>query len=324
MRTALLLLGLLLLVLALLFLLGPRLHQSVTLRNHELPNDLDAYLRAQEEPYDDLRPELKKEIIWADSTQKNRTPYSVVYIHGFGASRWETAPLADTVAARLGANLFYTRLKGHGRSADAMAEGTIDDWSNDVYEAYRIGQRIGERVLLLGVSMGGALSTWLVAQPEVPQPHALILMSPCYGLANADDQQTLERLVGLPWAPQLLTAAVGPYRGDATLDNPAQSAWTDPQSTKALLPLVQSIQLSRAVDVSQITCPTYIIYSPNDSVVNPALIEARYPQFGSSQKDSLRLLEVGDPQNHVLAGDAVSPDETLPIADAIVSWLQGL
>ncbi|MDD4273595.1 MAG: hypothetical protein PHG14_07705 [Desulfobacter postgatei] len=38
-----------------------------------------------------------------------------VYIHGFSATRKETAPLSDLVAKTLNANLFYTRLSGHGR-----------------------------------------------------------------------------------------------------------------------------------------------------------------------------------------------------------------
>ena len=79
----------------------------------------------------------------------------------------------------MGANLFYTRLTGHGRDGYAMATATVRDWQNDGMEAVAIGRRLGRKIILVGTSTGGTLATWLAAQPSVaPMIHRLILLSP--------------------------------------------------------------------------------------------------------------------------------------------------
>ncbi|MGM0444761.1 MAG: alpha/beta hydrolase, partial [Fibrobacterota bacterium] len=78
----------------------------------------------------DIRPGAEKHLVLNGGGE--RTQFSFVYVHGFTASRRETAPLADRVAARFGGNLFYTRLRGHGRRPESMAEVTLDDWYQDV------------------------------------------------------------------------------------------------------------------------------------------------------------------------------------------------
>jgi hypothetical protein len=50
----------------------------------------------------------------------DRTEWVVVALHGFSATRQETAPLAEIVASRLGANLFEARLAGHGLTENAL------------------------------------------------------------------------------------------------------------------------------------------------------------------------------------------------------------
>ena len=52
----------------------------------------------------------EKRLHWHDSEAS--TEWSVVALHGFSASRQETAPLAELVAGRLSANLFETRFYG--------------------------------------------------------------------------------------------------------------------------------------------------------------------------------------------------------------------
>ena len=113
--------------LSILFLAGPRVKVDATLRAVDLPEDLDRYLAASEAQFADIVPNTEKAIIWAGASHV-KTPVSVVYLHGFSATRQEVVPLADIVAAELGANLFYTRLTGHGRSGEAMAEATVNDW----------------------------------------------------------------------------------------------------------------------------------------------------------------------------------------------------
>jgi hypothetical protein len=80
-----------------------------------LPDDLDAWLAARESAVPALRPDSGKEILWA-AAPGAKTPLAVVYLHGFSADREEIRPVPDDVATALGANLFLTRLAGHGLS----------------------------------------------------------------------------------------------------------------------------------------------------------------------------------------------------------------
>jgi hypothetical protein len=91
---------------------------------------LDDWLACAESAVPHLRPGTAKRVVWHGAAGQ-RTPWSVVHLHGFSASRLETAPLAEQVAARLGANLFETRLSGHGQDAPALGQATSQDWLAD-------------------------------------------------------------------------------------------------------------------------------------------------------------------------------------------------
>lgn len=324
-RTLLALLALLVLLLVA-FAAGPRTEGPAPLRAVALPDGLRALedgIAAAEAAVDGLRPGTEKTIVWADSARPARTPVALVYVHGFTASRGETAPLADTVAARLGANLFYTRLTGHGRDADAMGEATLPNWLRDVHEAYRIGERLGERVVLMGTSMGGALITWLASQPGV-DPLAVVLISPAYGLYDAAAEAQIVQLARLPWGEVLVRSVAGAYRGAPSEEAAINRYWTTRYRSDALLPLGRLVEALEAADPSAFLAPLFIAYSRQDRVVDPAAIEARFEAAGSAYKDTVRIERSGDPNHHVLAGRHHSPETVLPLADAVVAFLRPL
>ena len=314
--------GVVLLVGVIAFFSGPRLSDDTSLRPIDLPDDLNEYVTAQEADVADLRPGTEKTIVWADSVARMKTSVALVYVHGFTASRGEVAPLCDTLAARLGANLYYTRLTGHGRDADAMGEATFNDWLNDTHEAYQIGQRLGDEVVLIGTSMGGALVTWLTAQEQVEDPLATVALSPAYGLNDAGDQQTLIRLAGWPWAERILRWQLGTYNG-APSDDPAENRyWTKRYRADALLPLAQVIDELNRTDLSQVDSPMFIAYAPGDQVVSPAAIERQFGTLGAARKDTMQVRQSGDPAQHVIAGRIRSPQTTEAVARAVLDFLQ--
>ncbi|MEE4361728.1 MAG: alpha/beta fold hydrolase, partial [Pseudomonadales bacterium] len=137
---------------------------------------LDAWLAAREARHDDLREETDERIVWA-AGERRRTPLSIVYLHGFSASRRETAPLCDRMAEALGANLFYARLAGHGRSPEAMGEATVADWLDDAQRAWSLGTRLGQRVAFVGTSTGGTLATLFASRCADPRLAALMLIA---------------------------------------------------------------------------------------------------------------------------------------------------
>ncbi len=298
--------------------LGPRPEVDATLRDVQLPADLDTYLAESEARYPDLIPDVEKRIVWA-SDERRPTPVSVVYLHGFSATRQETAPLADSVAARLGANLFYTRLSGHGRSDDAMAEATINDWLNDTMEAMAIGRRLGERVLVLGTSTGGTLATWLATRPEAAGLLAVVLISPNY--APRDGKSTM---LLWPWGAQLARSVVGPYYEWEAANADHERFWKTRYPSETLVPMMGLVDYVNGLDLETVTSPVLVFYSPADEVVASERIVATFPRFGAATKRIVRLYEVGDPSNHVLAGAILSPEQTMPMAEQIVAFVTPL
>jgi len=306
------------------FFIGPRIDGEVKLETSALPADLDAYLANSESKVKGIREGTQKEIIWANPEQKDKTPVSIVYVHGFTASRGEAFPLCDSLATELGANLFYTRLQGHGISGEAMGTSTFNGWANDAYEAYRIGEQIGERVILIATSMGGALSTWLMAQEETADPLAMVLMSPCYGLYDKEGESTIIQLAQMPWASQIAEWTVGEYIGEEKEDPKVAHFWTAPYKTEALLPLGQVMAACQQIDFSQLNFPLFMIYSSEDKVIDARLVAKRYAEFGSSYKDSLQILDSDDPKNHILAGQYLSGNTTERVRERIITFLKPL
>lgn len=291
---------------------------DTTIKAKALGEELDAMLVTMESRFDDITEGTEKQIVWATS-DKQKTPYSIVYIHGFSATRQETAPLSDTLAQRLGANLFYTRLTGHGRSWEAMGEATVNDWLNDAHEALEIGRQLGEKVIVIGTSTGGTLATWLAAQEDTANLAGVVLISPNYWLRAPG-----AGLVLLPWGKQILHA----IQGETYAWEPSNEAhgkyWSTQYPSVAILEMMRLLDYVNNMALEQVNVPALFIYSPNDQVVNPEEIEATYARFGSEKKQLESIDEVEDRSNHVLAGRILSPASTLPVADMIEAFIADL
>ena len=300
------------------FLLGPRVKIDTTLSTVELPEDLDAYLAQSEAQYSDIVPGAEKTIVWAGEPGQ-KTPLSIIYLHGFSASRQEAAPLADNLATELGANLFYSRFTGHGRTGPALAEATVNDYLQDSQEALAIGRRLGERVIIIAVSTGSTAATWLATQPESADVLAFVLISPNYGPRDGSSEMLL-----LPWGEQLANIIIGPERSWEPHNEAHGTYWTHKYPTKAILPMMGLVKLVREADLEAVERPILMIYSPNDEVINTQKAEETYSRFGSEVKDIIAINEVGDPSNHVLVGDILSPNDTEPIGEMILSFIVSL
>ena len=73
-----------------------------------------------------IKPTNEARIIWFDSSHQ-KTPYSVVYLHGFSASQAEGDPTHRRFAREFGCNLFLSRLADHGiDTTEALLQFTPD------------------------------------------------------------------------------------------------------------------------------------------------------------------------------------------------------
>jgi alpha-beta hydrolase superfamily lysophospholipase len=281
--------------------------------------ELDAWLARQEAAVPDIREGLHKQVTW-HGPPGERTEWAVVYVHGFTASRLETAPLALRVAQGLGANLFETRLTGHGRSdPQAMGEASVQDWLADTVEAVRIGQMLGERVLLIGVSTGATLGTWVAAREEGQGVAGYVFISPNYGPKDKKSE-----LINQPWGMKLALYLEGEMRGEPAEREAENHAWTQIYPTRALFPMMALVKRVRESDLATFTAPVLMLYAEADQTVDPQEIRALFPRIGSANK-TLEVVDYSEaPGQHVLAGDLRAPKATERMARRLIDWAQGL
>lgn len=300
------------------FILGPRepFSGQATFDESRLGSDLDVYLKRSESRFHDIRAGLHKQILWADPETRQKTAFSIVYLHGYSASLSEIRPVPDKVAEALGANLFFTRLKGHGRTAEAMAEASADDWIYDVMEAIAIGARLGERVIVISTSMGGSLVSWLAAnRPEWGVKIAgHVLVSPNFKIADS-----YAFLLTWPYARVFVPIILGDMRGETGADEAINHAWTLPHATRSLLPMARMTAEAAAAPLENIKAPALFVYSPDDQVVDPVAIETARGRWGGPTQ-ALKLARTGHRGNHVVTGDLLSPSTTKDVILAIISW----
>lgn len=153
---------------------------------------LEKYV-AQKESQHKIKPNNEAEIVWSD-TAKSKTPYSVVYLHGFGASKMEGDPVHRDFAKQFGCNLFLSRLSDHGiDTTETLLLFTADRYWNSAKEALAIGSKLGDKVIIMSTSTGGTLALKLAAEyPELV--HGLINLSP-----NIEINHPLGFMANDPW-----------------------------------------------------------------------------------------------------------------------------
>lgn len=297
---------------------GPRepADTTVSFDADMIGEDVAAWLAESESRFDDIEPGLEKEIVWAYPASRARTPLAIIYVHGFSASKGEIRPLPDMVAAELGANLFYTRLTGHGRSGAAMAEATVNAWVNDFAEAVAIGRRIGERVVVIATSTGGGLSAWAATQPDLMDDvAAMVLVSPNFG-----PRSFWSFLLAGPWARQLVGLFLPEERGFTPSSDIQARYWTESYPSQALLPMATMTALAAAAPVENARVPALFVFSEGDRVVRPEMTQAIAARWGAAH-DIVVVDNAEDANQHVIAGDAYSPGTTGELARRIVAFV---
>ena len=310
--------AMLVVLVAIVFALGPRPDTSaqINFEPASIDKSLDLYLQENEGKIANLIDGAEKEIIWADPTAKSQTDISLVYIHGFSATKHETRPVTDQIAEALGANIYYARLTGHGRDGDAMAEASFQAWANDFAEAIAIGEKLGKKIIVLSASTGGTLTTWGLAQQELANKIAgVVLISPNFELHAISTW-----LANIPWAETILPAVAGKERSWEPHNEEHGKWWTTSYPSKAIFPMTAMLKALKSIDKANITTPAFFIYAPEDKVIIAEEAAKVASQWGGPTK-VLKIEETSDPHKHVIAGDILSPENTNRVAFEIIDWL---
>jgi pimeloyl-ACP methyl ester carboxylesterase len=295
--------------------------EEKTVRPVKLPPDLDSWLAEKEAVVPGLIPASRKEIAWAGA-HGTRTPYSIVYIHGWQASSRDYAAVFQEVAAELGANVYYSRLRGYGVTTEEIVGVTLDDWINETWEALEIGRRLGDKVIVAGSSMGGDLALWLATR-RPPDIAALVLLS-----CAVQPKDGRSELLLWPWpVPQIvLKAFIGRYSA-LSLDaakypngRPDMFARMYPARyrSESIIKLMAVVKLTRTLPLASITTPSIWLYSGKDDAVDIPVLKKFYARTGGAPK---RLVHVDGAHSHMLAGDVFSPETNAEVSREIISFL---
>jgi esterase/lipase len=199
-----------LLVLAIVYILGPKpkipnLKFEIIREQSESIINLEKAINISELSIPNIKPDNQARIVWADSTNKSKTEFCVVYIHGFSASCAEGFPVNLNFARRYGCNMFLARMSEHGIAGEnELLNLTPENYLESAKEAVNIGRQLGEKVILMATSTGGTLS--LAMASENPWIHALILYSPNIEVADKQSEIFLK-----PWGLQIAKLLKGKY-----------------------------------------------------------------------------------------------------------------
>lgn len=257
----------------------------------------------QENPL--IKEDNEARIIWADSAYQ-KTPYSMVYLHGFGASQAEGAPVHTILAAKYGCNLYLSRLKEQGIDSDsAFKSMTAENLLSAAKHAVAVGKAIGEKVIIMGTSTGGALGLYIAA--ENPEIAGLILYSPIIAARNGH-----LKLLSMPWGMTLTRWMMGDYAIEERegLNRQYWSRVYHIEGYTALSVLVE--ETMKPETFQKVTCPVFLGYyykneEEQDEIVSvPAMLQM-FDQLGTP--DSLKRRKAfPEAGNHVIASYIRSDD----------------
>lgn len=283
----------------------------------QLDDGVDAFFAKAEAAFDDITPGVEKHVIWAGAPEA-ATPISVLYVHGFSATLEEIRPVPDRVAAALGANLVFTRLTGHGRGGDAMAEPTVQDWMQDVAEALAVARHVGDRVVVISTSTGGTLMALAELDPDLKRDLAAqIFVSPNFAL-----QGGMDKVLSLPAARYWVPIVAGAERGFEPSGAAHETYWTTTYPTVAVLPMAAAVQHVQKQNWEQATTPALFWFSPDDLVVDASVTADLAAEWGGgSTVAHPELSAQDDPYSHVVAGDIMSPNGTDQAVSGMLDWL---
>lgn len=270
-----------------------------------------------------IKPDNEAHIVWADSS-KQKTPYSIVYLHGFSASYMEGEPIHQHFAKKYGCNLYLARLEEHGiDTVDIFKELTPEKLLGSAKRAVAIGKQLGERVIVMATSAGGMQALYIASQN--PDIAGLIIYSPLI-----DFFDPASALLNKPWGLQIAEAVMGENPRAMPEEKKGEAGyWTKTYRIEGLIALKSLLNNTMtAENFAKIKQPIFVGYyyrneENQDKVVSVKAIETMYEQLGTPENQK-RKIAFPKVNNHVIASYIKSDDiesvekETFKFAEEIL------
>jgi esterase/lipase len=270
---------------------------------------IEADISKTEKAEKGIKADNEARIVWYDSSSKQKTKIAFLYIHGFSASQEEGDPVHRNIAKQFGGNLYLARLAGHGvwLGDSTMMNLTADDLYNSAEKALAIAKKLGDSVVVISTSFGGALSLQLAsAHPEIK---AVVTYSPCIKIFDDNAE-----LIDNPWGMQLGKLITGSYYRTLKPENPDHDKyWNMHYHMNGILAIQNFMtHTMNSGTFKKITCPVFVGYyykneTEQDRVVKVSAMLQMFEELGTPAALK-RKVAFPDAGNHVLASPILSKD----------------
>jgi pimeloyl-ACP methyl ester carboxylesterase len=273
----------------------------------QAPDQLIQYVQTKEQQHK-LKPDNEARIVWFDSS-KSKTPYSIVYLHGFSASQKEGDPVHLRLAKTFGCNLYLSRLSDHGiDTTEALQLFTAERIWESAKEALAIGEALGSKVIVVSTSTGGTLALKLAAEfPD--RVHALVNMSPNIAINNP-----AAFVANDPWGLQVARMVMGgKYRDSGSEKNAKSQYWNDKYRLEAVVQLQELIESTMTDETfSKIKQPSLTLYyykdeEHQDPEVKVSAMLKMHEKLGTPAAMK-KQMAIPNAEAHVIGGSLVSKD----------------
>lgn len=302
---------LLLFLLVIVYFTGPKVNKPSLIKTKPIVTSnlmqLEKQISESEAAIVNIKPDNEARIIWADSIPK-KTPYSIVYLHGWSASQEEGDPIHLETAKRYGFNLFLPRLAGHGlKEEEPLLNLTADEYLDSAEKAIAIGKQLGDKVIIMGTSTGGTLGLHFSAGDTAIA--GLMLYSP-----NIEIFDPTAKLLSKPWGLQIARLVTGDdYHEFDDRTKLIDQYWTSKYRLEALTQLQVLMDETMVKETFQkVTQPVFLGYYykdeiHQDSTVSVAAMLEMFDELGtpSAKKRKVKFENVGD---HVMTSYITSKD----------------
>lgn len=211
-----------------------------------------------------------------------------ILVHGFPGTPAEMRPMAEILHAE-GWTVEGVLLPGFGSEIESLPKRRWSEWAAMVKHTVITHRRTGQPLMLVGHSMGGALSLTVAAQTPV---HALILTAPFSALDNAlftmlpvlrviFPEIKPFRLLKLDFNNPEVRAGIRNFMPDIDLDDPeTQALIREYRLPLALFDQVRQVGKAGQRAASRIKAPTLILQGLEDELVRPANTRRLVSSFG--------------------------------------------
>ncbi len=202
--------------------------------------------------------EMSEILPGAEPMSADGGPVGVLVIHGFTGNPSSMRPLAEAFVAA-GYTVEMPLLPGHGTTPQDMATTGWADWSAAVDKTYAdLAGRV-ERVVVVGLSMGGSLTCWLaIGHPELA---GIVCVNP----AVAPQEEMKVGVAALIDAGEEFMDGIG---SDVAKEGVTELSY----DRTPLRPLLTMFDASAEIvpQLGSIRCPLLLMNAPQDHVVPPS------------------------------------------------------